>query len=212
MAITNYSTLQTAIADHLHRDDLTDAIPDFITGAEHIFNYGFVSPDLSRNIDPLRVQSMVTDDTLTVTDGEATLPTDFLALISAKTGSPSRDLEVRDTGWLTDAYPNGSNGPSSFISLSGTTLTTFYSGTSSIDLKYFAKIPALTDSNTTNWLITKSPMTYLYGALLFSAPYLYDDNRALVWGSMLKQLVDSLNQSDMLRMGRIKTRVRGWVP
>jgi hypothetical protein len=34
MALTTYAELKTSIADFLNRDDLTSAIPDFITLAE----------------------------------------------------------------------------------------------------------------------------------------------------------------------------------
>ena len=38
MAINTYSTLQTAVANWLDRNDLTDRIPEFISLAEATFN------------------------------------------------------------------------------------------------------------------------------------------------------------------------------
>ncbi len=38
MALDTYSGLKTTIADYLNRDDLTSAIPSFITLAEAKFN------------------------------------------------------------------------------------------------------------------------------------------------------------------------------
>ena len=38
MAFSNYTELQTSVADWLDRDDLTARIPDFITLAEARFN------------------------------------------------------------------------------------------------------------------------------------------------------------------------------
>ena len=38
MAINTYSTLQTAVANWLDRDDLTDRIPEFVSLAEATFN------------------------------------------------------------------------------------------------------------------------------------------------------------------------------
>jgi len=35
MPLSNYTELRASIADTLNRDDLTNAIPDFITLAEH---------------------------------------------------------------------------------------------------------------------------------------------------------------------------------
>ena len=38
MAINTYSTLQTAVANWLDRDDLADRVPEFISLAEATFN------------------------------------------------------------------------------------------------------------------------------------------------------------------------------
>ena len=38
MAINTYSTLQTAVANWLDRNDLTDRVPEFISLAEATFN------------------------------------------------------------------------------------------------------------------------------------------------------------------------------
>jgi hypothetical protein len=63
------------------------------------------------------------------------------------------------------------------------------------ELLYFAKIPALSDAATTNWLLTDSPDAYLYGALVHSAPYLKDDARIQVWAALYQSAIDNLNAS-----------------
>ena len=68
MALSTYSDLQTAVANHLHRSDLAGIIPDLITLAEHRI-YG----DLNS-----RKQDSVTEFS-TVADQEyITLPDDFM--------------------------------------------------------------------------------------------------------------------------------------
>ena len=70
MAITNYTTLQSTIADYLARTDLTTQIPLFIQLAEN---------RLRRD---LRIRPMLKVVTTTTTAGDPTvsLPSDFLEM------------------------------------------------------------------------------------------------------------------------------------
>jgi hypothetical protein len=78
-----------------------------------------------------------------------------------------------------------------------------------VELTYYSKIPALSDSNTTNWLLTNSPDVYLYGSLLEAAPYLDDDNKLQVWGSLLEQSLNALQiESDRAKVGSSSIRMR----
>jgi len=60
-----YATLQTDVADYLHRDDLTAKMPTFVAQAEAM---------LFRE---LNLKNLETSVTGTTTDGLITLPTDF---------------------------------------------------------------------------------------------------------------------------------------
>jgi len=68
-------------------------------------------------------------------------------------------------------------------------------GSYGVELLYYQRIPALSDSNTTNWLLTEAPDAYLYGALIHSAPYLADDQRTAVWAQIFGATMQRLNQS-----------------
>jgi hypothetical protein len=61
-----------------------------------------------------------------------------------------------------------------------------------IEMVYYGKIPALATSST-NWLLTKSPDVYLYGALTHAAPFLLDDQRIPVVASIYLQRIEALN-------------------
>jgi hypothetical protein len=61
-----------------------------------------------------------------------------------------------------------------------------------IDMVYYGKIPALSTANTTNWLLTKAPDVYLYGALTHAAPFLMDDQRMAVFSQIYLARVQSL--------------------
>jgi hypothetical protein len=76
-------------------------------------------------------------------------------------------------------------------------------------LTYYATIPALSVSNTTNWLLTDSPDLYLYGALLQAAPYLQDDQRISTWGTLYERCLNDLKVSDeRSRMATSALRMR----
>jgi hypothetical protein len=53
----------------------------------------------------------------------------------------------------------------------------------------------LTDSNTTNWLLTDSPHIYLYTSLLHATPFLMDDARYAVFNNTVSQQVMSAVRS-----------------
>ena len=64
------------------------------------------------------------------------------------------------------------------------------------EITYYSKIPALSGTNATNWLLNSSPDIYLYGTLMQSAPYLVDDARLPIWASIYQKLVGDLAIAD----------------
>jgi hypothetical protein len=64
------------------------------------------------------------------------------------------------------------------------------------ELTYYAKIPALSDSNTSNWLLTYAPDLYLYGALIEAEPYLKNDERVGLWGELYLRVVADIEVAD----------------
>jgi hypothetical protein len=77
------------------------------------------------------------------------------------------------------------------------------------ELTYYAKIPALSDAATTNWLLGVAPDVYLYGSLMEAAPYLDDDARVQTWGGLLEQAMSAIEiESDRARIGSSSIRMR----
>lgn len=71
----NYGELKTAIANYLHNPNVTNDIPDFIAAAEQ---------RIGRDA---RLIEQIIQSTPTATNGEITLPTRFVEMISITTGS-----------------------------------------------------------------------------------------------------------------------------
>ena len=65
-----------------------------------------------------------------------------------------------------------------------------------LEIDYFAKVAALSDSATTNDMLTNNPDVYLYGALLEAEPFLMNDERVQLWGIAFKQAMDDLQLQD----------------
>lgn len=175
MTITNYATLQTAITDFLNRDDLAATVPTFIRLAE------------SRIDRELRHWRQVTRATVSIaTQYNAIVPADFvqpirLQILSGPTGevapiSNSAMLQLR--GERNDRVGTPTN-----YALTAGQIEVFPTPDDTYDasLVYYARVPSLSNINTTNWLLTEAPDVYLYGSLLHSAPYLKDDQRAMIW-------------------------------
>ena len=61
---------------------------------------------------------------------------------------------------------------------------------------YYAKPTALSDSNTSNAILTNHPDLYLYASLIESAPFLMQAERLGTWAELYKEAVRIANSSD----------------
>jgi hypothetical protein len=182
--ITNYASLKAAIADYLNRGDLTSQIPLFIQ---------FVEADLETRI---RCREMIVQTTITSTLGDVALPADWLEAINLKIDggqTPLRYITLDEADIITSEQVYTQ--PRFYTIVEDVIRLVPAPGTNEdIDLIYYSKIPALSDVTTTNWLLTKAPDVYLYGALVHAAPFLVDDQRIGVFGQFYSQRVEALNQ------------------
>lgn len=182
MAITDYPSLKTAVANYLHRTDLTANIPDFISMAEW------------RIARALRVSQLLTTGSVTVSAGASTgtLPTGFLELANVKI-STGAELQYVPPDRIDNV--SGSGVPWVYT-LVGSTITVAPTWTAggTLTVTYWKKETELSDSNTTNWYVTSAPDALLYGALLESAPFIQSDTRIPIWQDFFDRAVASLNQ------------------
>ena len=61
---------------------------------------------------------------------------------------------------------------------------------------FYKKIDALSDSNTTEQMLTDNPDIYLYGALLEAEPFLMNDERVQLWATAFQESVRALQEQD----------------
>jgi len=199
MAITTYAELQTALSDWLNRADLGQQIPDFITLAESTLN------------DVLRSSYMVASDTAAITSGRAALPSGALELVYLQVADtedePLEQITPQQLLMLRRARTRGAGNPKFFAVVGREILVTpSPSASASLDIDYYQKIPALSVSNTTNWLLTEAPHIYLYTSLLHATPFLMDDARYQVFqNSVSQQVMSAVKSSQTLSFDDIKS-------
>lgn len=208
MALDTYANLQTAVANWLDKASDTDIAaraPEFIALAEAQMNRR------------LRVRQMISRAEATFTSGVEFLdePTgdDPPALIEPI--SLTLEISETDIRYLERLAPERllankvgvtTSGEPQFYAHVGTSLQLLpipgqdYTG----ELTYYGEIPALSDTNTSNWLLAAYPDAYLYGALLQGAPYLIDDERVATWGGLFQSALDDIQKSNRVPAGKLR--------
>ena len=203
MAISTYSELKTAVADWLNRADLTAAIPNFIQLAEAKFNR------------ELRTRQQVKRAYATLSGQYIQIPTDWLEAINLQLNvTPVRvlDFVTLDQADRIRANRYGETNADAYT-IVGEQLEVVppVGANTEIDMTYYMKIPALSDGNPTNWLLTAWPNLYVYATLVHAAPYLREDERVALWKGMADQLLEEIRLSDERAKhsgGPLRARVR----
>ena len=207
MAISNYTNLKTTIADFLNRDDLTSVIPTFIQLGEAQMNRDIRHWEMEARSSGQQSQG----------DQYMQLPADWLETIRFHLTSQGTDaVELASMASIADkrAQVDDQAGRPRFYSHVRGEFELFPTPDEDTDfeLLYYQKIPALGDSNASNWLLEYAPDIYLYGSLAHSAPYLQEDARIAVWAQMYAAAVSQLNsQSERVKNSGsgIRLNIRG---
>jgi hypothetical protein len=181
MAITTYSELKSAIADFLNRDDLTSVIPTFIT---------LVEDQINRDLRHWEQQKRVTT---TLDERYEYIPNDWIETVSMTldTGRPLRLASRYDMAAMREkddvagepAYYTHDSGQFEFYPTPDDSYT--------LTVTYTARIYPLSDTDDTNWLLSKYPAIYLYGAMVHASAYLKDSESIAMHSAMYQQAIDA---------------------
>lgn len=184
MAIDTYSTLQTAVANWLNRDDLTDRIPEFITLAE------------ARIGREMRGRVIVSPFTASSGATSSTLPEDCGELRSIRHNSALYNCAIKlTTPYGLDNFRDLASGtPEAAAVVNGNLLwNRQLDADYTFELVYFAALTPLSDDAPTNADLTSAPDLYLFGALAEAAPFLEHDERAPLWESKYQAALSAVN-------------------
>lgn len=187
MSITNYTELQSAVANWLTRADLTSRIPEFIALCE---------ADMQRR---LKARAMETNNTAFQITGEyVKVPNDFIEVRRFDLQiSPRRALKYLSDEAQTDLY--SASGCPKFYSVVGSQFRFAPppNGTYQATLLYYAKFPPLSAACPANWLLSNHPDAYLFGTLLQSvAGPIQDDQAIQKWIAAYNGAIDGINKKD----------------
>lgn len=201
-----WAQLQTSVAAWLNRADLTSQIQEFIAFAERRFNRIIIVPEREAI-----ATSSLTGETLAV-------PADFWQLRSMYIDADPRvPLQQVSPSTLRSEYPWQTTGKPQVFAIIDEQFVfgPAPDGTYSVKIDYYATIPALGASQSTNWLLTNHPDIYLYGTLLQAEAYLWNDDRLGVWKAALDEAIAELMESGRRKHTsaspmRLKNPVAGW--
>ena len=190
MAIGTFAQLKTATANWLDRSDLTDRIPEFISLAEARFNR------------VLRIRDMETVSTAISTAAgtrEYDLPTGFVQMKEFHlTTDPLTPLAYITPEMMSRIQAGSSKSkPQVFTIIAdkvrlGPNPDAVYT----TSMLYYKAFTALSDSATTNDMLTNNPDVYLYGTLLEAEPFIMNDERVQLWAIAFKQAIDDIQNQD----------------
>lgn len=180
-----YAELKSNIANYLNRSDLTSVIDSFIDSTESEFNRR------------LRVKGMIKRATATLDSQYISVPTDWLEAINIQIDSGDFSPLFQQSIESLDVYRKSNDnvtGQPIYFALVDDTIefAPTPDGSYTVQLTYYGKIDALSDSNTSNFLSTGYPDAYLYGSLKHASIYLMEDERVAMFSQLFEKALEEL--------------------
>lgn len=188
----NYSELVANVAGYFNRGDVIQKVPGWIVLAESF---------LFREISPNTVETSVSG----TTTGTIALPADFSTLIRL-------DLTLGDRSVSLDYTTQGTG-----FAIEGETirLTGFTTIDASYTLHYAPNMAALSDTNSTNWLLDNGYDLYFYVSALEGARALKNDTEIGRIAPMITTLLESVRSKakrvKLPTSGSLQVKPRGAV-
>lgn len=170
MAITTFSELNTALLDRIGRADFT--------AAQQAEMVAFTEARMQRMLRTTDMECLVAN--LNVEE-YTDFPPGFLGVRTFHLESDPRRLLLPERDYVITAgkfyFPDVTN-----------------LSTRAASLVYFSKIPALSSSNTQNWLLTAHPDAYLYGVLMEASIRVKDPQAVDGYKFMFEEAVRAISK------------------
>lgn len=198
MTISDYASLLVDAGAYSGRDDIAHLFPRFVALAEQKFNR------------VLRLAGMEKAATLALAEGEGSLPADFLEARQVLAPG-SRLLRARPLAELTVVATAG--GAPVGYAIIGDRIRVRPRGAAELEVTYYARIPALTAAEPSNWLIDRAPDVYLYGLVEEIAIWERDAAKAGAAETLKRQAMAGFGLADeRLRWGNGEIAIGGPTP
>jgi hypothetical protein len=198
---TTYAELQTAVVSTSHRTGdttFTDNVADFISLAE---------TEMQRK---LKLVEFEASADIAVTAGVGSLPADYVGMRSLYwNGDTTQPLSGISPAAF-DSLRNATGDYPSFYYVTGSTIRVNQEADGTAVATYNARFSALSDSNTSNSLLTTHPDAYLYGALKHACVWAEDDAGMQKYGILFNAACEQIktNNTDRKYAGPLQVRPR----
>ncbi len=196
-----YDELQALLRAQTDENPSVQQLATFIRFAEGWFD------------DTLRCRDMESSENIpvSVTSNEAiaALPADFNeARQVSSTQNPPRVLQATTPDEIVTLSPlKGSSDPVAYA-IVGQDMFIAPTGLTEISLLYYAKVPKLSATVQTNWLIDRRPDLYYYRSLYEMAAYMNQRDKASVYQGLSNQIVQEIEAHDKIVFRNASVRVR----
>lgn len=189
MALDTYANLKQALERFSKRTDIIDLLDDFIDLCETRIN------------SKLQLRSNEQRATASLSTRFLALPDAFLEMRRLTiTGSPSYDVRYKSPESMQIQTTSGR--PRYFTVTSQIEFDRVPDSSYTIEMSYYAKLTALSSSNTTNDVLTNYPDLYLYGSLAELHRWARDEETANYYDGLFEnKLIDAQKQEKRGRYG-----------
>lgn len=204
MALDSYENLQTAVANWMHRKNLTGDIPDFITLAE-----ARIKAKLE-----IRLQSVTGTVSATLGSPNAAVPAGLINVRSMSIPNVQPAIKYVSPDMYQSLFSDGRSASPYNYTIIG---DQFYFGPIpdagySVTIVYESTVPALSDSQTSNIVLEKWPNVYLWGSLKEAANFSRDKEYEAICEANFLQAVDDANRLEWSSAGPLRIRTDTFTP
>lgn len=182
----DYANLKSHIAQTIGRSDLTTEIADTIAVLEQELSLTLRTAELQNTA--ILVQNI---------DGSYDLPDDFVEMIRVRVNDA--DVEQMNPQVADTAYST----PVAFYTLGQLLhIRVIPDDGDEVLIDYYKRVPALSDAEPTNDLLTRYPTLYVTGAMLYLKLLIQDLEEAQAYSERFNSLMEAVNKLNARRRGK----------
>tara|TARA_Y100001937_G_C7106334_1_gene325204 strand:+ start:1091 stop:1714 length:624 start_codon:yes stop_codon:yes gene_type:complete len=207
--MSTFSQLQTDIKNYMEDDgtEFSTSLTQFISNTELKLSRDLSTPEFKRKV----------TSAFTANDPFLTMPTDLVTLehLQVIDSNVRTMLQLKSDEYITEFWPNRtSTGVPRYYTYFDT--STIYvaptpSSNLSLELSYKRRLPALSSSNTSNFLTTDAYDALLYGCLIEASLFNRNDKLVQYYTELYKKAVADVNreQNQKLSMDNFYMKTEG---
>jgi len=182
MALDTFGNLKTSIVSWSKRTDTLSLLADFILLAE------------AEMWKTLRIRDMETSSTDTASSKDLALPTNYIEMrrVRAISGGEYYDINFVTPNGLEDQNTSGIPRNYTITDQINFDRATTYD----IETQFYAKLTALSDSNTSNAVLSRFPDIYLFGSLWALWRWAMDIEKSEYYYALFQNAIKGANKED----------------